>query len=39
MRWDRLTTGPAAEGRTLERLGLRGMDGPQIRRVMDEGFG
>ena len=29
----------AAEGRTLERLGLSGMDGPQIRRVMDEGFG
>jgi opine dehydrogenase len=29
----------AAEARTLERLGLSGMDGPQIRRVMDEGFG
>jgi hypothetical protein len=28
----------AAEARTLERLGLSGMDGPQIRRVMDEGF-
>ena len=28
----------AAEGRTLERLGLSGMGGPQIRRVMDEGF-
>jgi hypothetical protein len=28
----------AAEGRTLERLGLSGIDGPQIRRVMDEGF-
>lgn len=28
----------AAEGRTLERLGLNGMDAPQIRRVMDEGF-
>jgi opine dehydrogenase len=28
----------AAEGRTLERLGLSGMDGPQIRRVVDEGF-
>jgi opine dehydrogenase len=27
-----------AEARTLERLGLSGMDGPQIRRVMDEGF-
>ena len=30
--------GFAAEARTLERLGLSGMDGPQIRRVMDEGF-
>ncbi|MGC2201216.1 MAG: NAD/NADP octopine/nopaline dehydrogenase family protein [Stellaceae bacterium] len=29
----------AAEGRTLERLGLRGMDAPQIRRVVVEGFG
>jgi opine dehydrogenase len=29
----------AAEGRTLERLGLNGMGGPQIRRVMKEGFG
>src|ERR1700739_1322565 len=28
----------AAEARTLERLGLSGMDAPQIRRVMDEGF-
>ena len=28
----------AAEGRTIERLGLGGMDVPQIRRVMDEGF-
>ena len=28
----------AAEGRTLERLGLNGMDAPQIRRAMDEGF-
>ena len=28
----------AAEGRTLERLGLNGMGGPQIRRVMEEGF-
>ena len=28
----------AAEGRTLERLGLGGMDAPQIRRVMVEGF-
>ena len=28
----------AAEARTLERLGLSGMDGPRIRRVMDEGF-
>jgi opine dehydrogenase len=28
----------AVEGRTLERLGLNGMDAPQIRRVMDEGF-
>jgi opine dehydrogenase len=28
----------AAEGRTLERLGLGGMDGPQIRRVVQEGF-
>jgi opine dehydrogenase len=29
----------AAEGRTLERLGLGGMDAPQIRRVVQEGFG
>ena len=29
----------AGEGRTLERLGLDGMEGPQIRRVMNEGFG
>ena len=28
----------AAEARTLERLGLSGVNGPQIRRVMDEGF-
>ena len=28
----------AAEGRTLERLGLAGMDATQIRRVMEEGF-
>jgi opine dehydrogenase len=28
----------AAEARTLERLGQSGMDAPQIRRVMDEGF-
>jgi opine dehydrogenase len=28
----------AADGRTLERLSLSGMDGPEIRRVMDEGF-
>ena len=28
----------AAEGRTLERLGLGGMNGPQIRRVAEEGF-
>jgi opine dehydrogenase len=28
----------AAEGRTLERLGLSGMDGPQIRRVIEDGF-
>jgi hypothetical protein len=28
----------AVEGRTLERLGLSGMDAPQIRRVMDKGF-
>ena len=28
-----------AEGRTLERLGLSGMDGPQIRRVVEQGFG
>jgi opine dehydrogenase len=28
----------AAEGRTLHRLGLTGMDGPQIRGVVEEGF-
>jgi hypothetical protein len=28
----------AAEARTLERLGLNGMDGPQIRRVVEQGF-
>ena len=28
----------AVEGRTLERLGLSGMDAPQILRVMEEGF-
>jgi opine dehydrogenase len=28
----------AVEGRTLERLGLKGMGAPQIRRVMEEGF-
>jgi opine dehydrogenase len=28
----------AAEGRTLERLGLGGMDAPQIRRVVEQGF-
>jgi len=28
----------AAEARTLERLALSGMDAPQVRRVMDEGF-
>jgi opine dehydrogenase len=27
-----------SDARTLERLGLSGMDAPQIRRVMDEGF-
>jgi opine dehydrogenase len=30
--------GFAAEARTLERLGLSGMNGPQIHRVLDEGF-
>jgi opine dehydrogenase len=30
--------GLAGEARTLERLGLSGMDGPQIRRVVEEGF-
>ena len=36
----RNTTGKdfAAEARTLERLGLSGMDAPQIRRVVDKGF-
>jgi opine dehydrogenase len=28
----------AAEARTLEHLGLGGMGGPHIRRVVDEGF-
>jgi len=28
----------ASEGRTLERLGLSGMDGQQIQRVAQEGF-
>jgi opine dehydrogenase len=28
----------AAEGHTLERLGLKGMDGSQIRRVVETGF-
>jgi opine dehydrogenase len=28
----------AAEGRTLDRLGLSGMDGPQIRSVVEKGF-
>jgi opine dehydrogenase len=28
----------AAEGRTLDRLGLAGMDAPQIRRVVEEEF-
>ena len=28
----------AVEGRTLERLGLGGMDAPQIRRAMEVGF-
>ncbi|MGA7261970.1 MAG: hypothetical protein WA709_02510 [Stellaceae bacterium] len=28
----------APEARTLERLGLAGMDAPQIRRVVREGF-
>jgi opine dehydrogenase len=28
----------AAEGRTLERLGLSGMDAPRIRCVVEEGF-
>jgi opine dehydrogenase len=28
----------SVEGRTLDRLALNGMDAPQIRRVMDEGF-
>jgi NAD/NADP octopine/nopaline dehydrogenase, alpha-helical domain len=27
-----------SDARKLERLGLSGMDAPQIRRVMDEGF-
>ncbi|MBV8936702.1 MAG: NAD/NADP octopine/nopaline dehydrogenase family protein [Alphaproteobacteria bacterium] len=29
----------AATARTLDRLGLSGMDTPQIRRVVDQGFG
>jgi opine dehydrogenase len=29
----------AAEARTLERMGLAGMDAPQIRRVVETGFG
>jgi opine dehydrogenase len=28
----------AAEGRTIERLGLSGLDVPQIRKIVDEGF-
>jgi hypothetical protein len=28
----------AAGARTLESLGLSDMNGPQVRRVMDEGF-
>jgi opine dehydrogenase len=28
----------AAEARTLERLGLSGIDGLQIRRVVEQGF-
>jgi hypothetical protein len=28
----------AADGRTLERLGLSGMDTPQIRRAVEAGF-
>jgi opine dehydrogenase len=28
----------AAEGRSLERLGLRGMDAERLRRTMEEGF-
>jgi opine dehydrogenase len=28
----------AAEGRTLDRLGLAGMDAQQIRRVVEQGF-
>jgi hypothetical protein len=28
----------AAEGRTLERLGLSGKDGPEIRRVVESGL-
>jgi hypothetical protein len=31
--------GFATEARTLARLGLSGMDGPQIRRVVEQGFG
>jgi hypothetical protein len=29
----------AAAARTLERLGLQGLDGRAIRRVVEEGFG
>ena len=28
----------ASDARTLERLGLSGMEGPQIRRVVEQGF-
>jgi len=28
----------AAEGRTLNRLGLTGIEGPQIRGVVEKGF-
>jgi opine dehydrogenase len=28
----------AADARTLERLGMGGMNGPQIRRVVEQGF-
>jgi hypothetical protein len=29
----------AAEGRTLDRMGLAGMDAGQIRRTLEHGFG